>query len=160
MKRCGTVVSLMVGLVSVVLLGTTVYAADPWVGTWKINLAKSKYDPANLAPKSTTIKLNAVAGGENVVVDQVDYQGKSIHYEFTAMFDGKDYPVKGDPNRDTIAVKKVDDYTFDATNKKGGKVTTTQRTVYARDGKSRTQTTTGTNPQGQKVNNVVVSDKS
>jgi hypothetical protein len=149
----------VVGVLCLTVLAPAVYAADVQVGTWKINLAKSKYDPANLAPKSTTVKSDAADGGVKVSVDAVDSTGKMLHYEYTAKYDGKDVPVMGDPNRDMTALKKIDDNTFEQTNKKGGKVTTTSKIVYARDGKSRTITTTGTNPQGQKVNNVVVWDK-
>ena len=156
MKRFISFAAAFVCLFAVVAV---VYAADVQVGTWKINLAKSKYSPANLAPKSTTVKNDAVDGGVKITVDTVDYTGKALHYEYTVKYDGKDNAVKGDPNRDMTAMKKIDDNTFDQTNKKGGKVTTTSKIVYARDGKSRTITTTGTNPQGVKVNNVVVWDK-
>jgi hypothetical protein len=142
-----------------VLLVATLYAADNQVGTWKINLAKSKYDPANLAPKSTSVKIEAVEGGIKATVDVVDYTGKMLHYDYTAKYDGKDYAVRGDPNRDMTALKKIDEYNFEQTNKKGGKVTTTSKIVYARDGKSRTLITIGTIPQGQKVNNNIVWDK-
>lgn len=102
------------------------------------------------------VKSSAAGKGLNVVVDVVEYTGKSLHYEYTVMYDGQDVPVKGDPNRDTTAMKRIDDLTFEQTNKKDGKVTAVSRCVYAKDGKSRTQTTTGMNPQGQKVNNTVV----
>ena len=157
MSRKRTVV--FATLVCLLVLAATVYAADIQVGTWRINLAKSKYDPPNLAPKSTTVKSEAVDGGIKVTADTVDYTGKTFHYDYTAQYDGKDYPVKGDPNRDMTALKKIDEYTFEQTNKKGGKVTITSKIVYARDGKSRTITQTGTNPQGQKVNNTIVWDK-
>jgi hypothetical protein len=146
-------------IVCLAVMTTVLCAADVSVGTWKVNLAKSKYNPANLAPKSSITKIVAVADGITNVTDVVDADGKAIHYEFTAKYDGKDYPVKGDPNRDTVSAKKIDDYTFDFTSKKGGKVTTTTHIVYARDGKSRTLTTTGTNAQGVKVTNTVVADK-
>src|SRR5262245_1242201 len=69
---------------------------DAWIGTWKLNLAKSKYDPANLAPKSQTVKLEAVAGGGmKGTVDGVDAQGKPSHQEYTTMFDGKSSEIKG-----------------------------------------------------------------
>ena len=45
-------------------------------------------------------------------------------------------------------MKRIDDYTIEVSNKKDGKVTTVLRAVYAKDGKSRTETTTGTNAQG------------
>ena len=159
MKGHRTALCGAVSLVCVLVLATAAFAADNSAGTWKLNLAKSKYDPAGLTPKSTTTKIEAVEGGAKVVVDTVDSQGKASHYEYTAKYDDKDYAVKGDPNRDTTSMKKIDDYTFDATNKKGGKVTTTTRTVYGRDGKSRTITVTGVTPQGQKVSNTQVYDK-
>src|SRR5262249_33654493 len=100
-----------------------------------------------------------VAGGMKVVSDRVEADGKTTHFEWTAKFDGKENPVKGDPGRDTVSVKKIDDYTLEITNRKGGKVTTTIKAVYARDGKSRTETVTGTTAQGQKTENVTVWDK-
>jgi len=147
------------GVACALLVVASVFAADANVGTWKINLTKSKYDPPNLAPKSTTAKNEASEGGIKVTVDAVDYTGKSLHYDYSVKYDEKDAPVKGDPNRDMTSMKKIDDNTFEQTNKKDGKVTTTSRIVYAKDGKSRTLTTTGTNPQGQKVNNIIVWDK-
>jgi len=155
-------VTVALGFVCLFGVAVALYGADIQVATWKINLAKSKYNPSNLAPKSTTVKNDALQGElgtAKVTVDVVDYTGKTIQYEYIVRYDGNDYPTRGDPNRDATALKKIDDYTFEQTNKKGGKVTTTSKIVYARDGKSRTMTTTGTNPQGQKVNNTIVWDK-
>jgi hypothetical protein len=58
-----------------------------------------------------------------------------------------------------VAVKRIDTHTLEMVNKKGGKTTTTQRNVVAKDGKTRTVTTTGMDAQGQKVNNVAVFEK-
>ena len=153
-QRAFAVVCLASGFL--LALSAAAYAQDPNLGTWRVDLAKSKYNPADLAPKSVTVKSSAVGKGLNVVVDVVDFTGKPLHYEYTAMYDGRDVPVKGDPGRDTTAMKRIDDLTFEQTNKKDGKTTTVSRYVYTRDGKSRTQTTTGMNPQGQKINNTVV----
>lgn len=128
-------------------------AAKNMVGTWKLELAKSKYSPGP-TPKSQVATLEAAEGGMKVVSDRVEADGKTTHFEWTAKFDGKDYPVKGDPGRDAVSVKKVDDYTLDITNKKGGKATTTIHAVYAKDGKSRTETVTGTDAEGKKIENV------
>jgi hypothetical protein len=136
------------------------YAADSQVGTWKLNLAKSTYVPANLAPKSSTTKIEATAdGGIKVTVDGVDADSKTVHYTFTAKYDGKDYPVTGDANRDTVSYTRIDANTVTSTSKKAGKVTTTAKAVYSADGKTRTLTVTGTNAQGQKVTNTQVYDK-
>ena len=156
MKQYVIALALIAGLMCV---SPVLYAADNQEGTWKLNLAKSRYDPANLAPKSTTAKLEAAAGGIKATVDTVNSENKNVHYEFTAKYDGKDYPISGDPTRDSISYKRIDDYTFESVSKKAGKVTVTTRNVYARDGKSRTLTTTGTNDKGQKVNNTTVWDK-
>jgi hypothetical protein len=138
-------------------LSTAAYAQqDPSVGSWRVDLAKTKYNPPSLAPKSVTVKSSATGKGLNVVVDVVDNTGKPLHYEYTANYDGKDVAVKGDPGRDTTAMKRIDDLTFEQTNKKDGKVTTVSRFIYTKDGKSRTQTTTGVNAQGEKINNTVV----
>ena len=153
-QRAFAVVCLVSGFL--LALSAPAYAQDPNLGTWRVDLAKSKYNPADLAPKSVTVRSSAVGNGVNVVVDVVDSAGTPLHYEYTVMYDGRDVPVKGDPGRDTTAMKRIDDLTFEQTNKKDGKATTVSRFVYAKDGKSRTQTTTGRNPQGQKINNTVV----
>ena len=104
-------------------------------------------------------KIEAIEGGLKFTNDGVNAEGKPTHSEWSGKFDGKDNPVKGDPGRDTAALKKIDDYTTEIISKKAGKVTTTNRTVYSRDGKTRTQTVQGTNAQGIKINNTVVSEK-
>jgi len=139
---------------------STAFAADMLAGTWRQNMAKSKYDPANLAPKSGTTKWEAVgADGFKWVADGVDAQGKPTHAEFSGTFDGKDYPVKGIAGEDTRAYKRIDDFTFDFVSKKAGKVTTTSHMVISRDGKTRSFTTTGTDAEGRKVNNTAVYEK-
>ena len=76
-----------------------------------------------------------------------------------AKFDGKDYPFTGNPNADTVALKRIDSHTIETQWKKGGKPTITVRTTISKDGKTRTSTQTGKNAQGQDVNNVVIYEK-
>jgi hypothetical protein len=144
------------------VLATSVatFAADSQIGTWKLNIAKSKFSDAGMAPKSGMTKIAAAAGGGiTVTVDNVGSDGKAVHYTFTAKYDGKDYPVKGDPNRDMVSYTKKDDYTFEATSKLAGKVTSTATITYSKDGKTRTVTVSGTNAQGQSGTNVQVYDR-
>jgi hypothetical protein len=156
MKRISIVGILLLALSAAVLAQTS--AKPSFVGTWKLNTAKSKYVPGP-TPKSQTAVISAVDNGMKVVSDRVEADGKTVHFEWTATFDGKDYPVQGDPARDMVAVKKLDDYNLEITNKKAGKVTTMIKAVYAKDGKTRVETVTGTNAQGQAVNNVTAWDK-
>jgi hypothetical protein len=92
-------------------------------------------------------------------VDGTDKDGKSTHNEWTGKFDGKDYPVTGDPTSDMRSYKKIDDHTLKITLKKDGKVTVTGRIVVSADGKSRTITTHEAGAEGKKLKNKVVYDK-
>jgi hypothetical protein len=114
------------------------FAADVSIGTWKANDAKSKTSPG--AGKNTSVVIAAVGDSMKVTVDAIDANGKPTHDEWTGKFDGKDYPLTGDPDSDTRAYKPINDHTLELIEKKGGKTTTTARIVYSADGKTRTVT--------------------
>ena len=134
------------------------YAADnPNMGTWKLNEAKSKIGAG--ATKNSTVVYEAAGDSTKVTVDGTNADGTPAHSEWTGKFDGKDYPVTGDPTADTRSYKQVNDHTLALTNKKGGKVVMTARIVVSADGKSRTVTGSGTNPEGKKVSSTSVYDK-
>jgi len=133
-------------------------AADAAVGTWKLNVGKSKFHPGP-PPLSATLSYEASGSGVKRTGEMVNADGTKISFEYTAEYDGKDYPVTGNPNGDTIALKKVNDRTVEATLKKGGKVTTTAHRLVSTDGKTLTLTITGTDAKGQKIHNVQVFDK-
>ena len=139
------------------LAAVACYAADPQMGIWKLNEAKSKITPGTLI--FNTIIYKSMFGTVKVEGEGIDADGKPVHSEWTGNFDGKDYPVTGDPISDTRSYTKVDDRTLDLTVKKGGKIIDTVRMVLSSDGKSRTVTVTGTTPKGKKFKNVVVYDK-
>ena len=151
---------LFVGVLVAVLGGTALgQASNPHVGTWKLNVAKSKYSPGP-ANKSGTTQIEAAGTGVKYVVDQVNVDGTARHWEFTANYDGKDNRITGNnPDADMVALSRVNPTTVQLTNKKAGKVTTTQTSVVSSDGKTRTITTKGTNAQGQAVNNVVLYER-
>jgi hypothetical protein len=134
-------------------------ADDPLMGTWKLNLDKSKYSPGSPPMSSTNTYEPYGKDGFKFTSDHVDAQGKSSHVTFVAEYDGKDYPITGDPSRDAIIAKRIDLYTHQTTSKKGGKIMTTSRRVISKDGKTLTITTTGKNAQGQPVHNVMVYEK-
>jgi hypothetical protein len=127
------------------------------MGTWKLNETKSTFAPR--ATKNHTVLYEAAGDNVKITVDGTDKDGKSTHNEWTGKFDGKEYPVTGDPTSDMRSYKKVDDRTLTMTVKKDGKVTATGRIVVSADGKSRTVTTRGTDAEGKKVKNAVVYDK-
>jgi hypothetical protein len=144
--------------VAVLLIGTMCFAQNPNMGTWKLNEAKSKL--AAGLPKNTSVTYEAAAGDSiKATVDGVDPNGKPTHTVWVGKFDGKDYPVTGDPTADTRALKQIDAHTLALTSKKGGKVTMTAKIVVAADGRSRTLTASTTDSMGMKVEGMSFYDK-
>src|SRR5713226_3380917 len=111
----GIVVTLAVVL-GVNVTNVSAQASDPRVGTWKLNVAKSKYNPGP-APQSQTLKVEASGKGEKVTSEVVGADGKTTKAEYTANFDGKDYPITGNPNSDTVSLKRIDARTTERIDK-------------------------------------------
>jgi hypothetical protein len=133
-------------------------AADQHSGSWKMNPAKSKYSPGPAA-KSVNLKIEADEKGIKIDAEGTDGDGNPTHVAYDAKFDGKDYPVTGLPNADTVSVKRIGADTVEGTMKKDGKVVMTVTSKVSTDGKTRTSTFHGKDVQGRAVHNVVVYDK-
>lgn len=133
------------------------FAADVNMGTWRLNDAKSKISPG--AGKNSTVVIAAAGDSVKVTVDGIGADGKPSHNEWTGKFDGKDYPLTGDPASDMRAYKAVDDHTQALTEKKGGKIITTGRIVVSADGKNRTVTASRTDADGKKISFTYIYDK-
>jgi hypothetical protein len=153
MKARATVLTLALCFVGAAVC----FAADGFMGTWKLNETKSKLSPGT--PKNSTVVYEASGDNVKVTIDGTDSDGKSAHNEWTGKFDGKDYPVTGDPSSDSRSLKEIDDHTLTFAVKKGDKVTTTGRIVLSADGKTRTVTTSGTDSKGKKISGTAVYDK-
>ena len=154
----GVVVALGVILVGADIVSVSAQASDPRIGTWKLNVAKSKFSPGP-APRSNTMKIEGSGQGEKVTTEGVNAEGGPTATQYTANFDGKDSPITGSQNVDTVSLKRIDARTTERTNKKDGKVTVVLTSVVSQDGKTMTVTVKGTNAQGQTVNNVAVWEK-
>jgi len=131
---------------------------DPRVGTWELNVAKSKYSPGP-APKSQTLKIEVAGKGEKVTSEIVSADGAKTTTEYTAEFDGKPHPLKGSDSADMVTLKRVDTHTTERVDSKGGKTVTTYRRSVSKDGKTMTVTVKGTDASGKPTNNVVVFEK-
>ena len=119
--------------------------------------AKSKITPGTA--KFTTISFKDRLGNIKATGDGIDANGKRMHVEWSGKFDGKNYPVTGDPNSDARSYKKVDDRTLELTIWNHGRVTGTGRIAVSADGKSRTITTSGTDAKGHDFKSTAVYDK-
>jgi hypothetical protein len=132
-------------------------SSDAQMGTWKLNESKSKL--AGGIPKNHTVVYEAAGDSIKVTIDGTAPDGKATHNEWTGKFDGKDYPVTGDPEQDKRSYKEVNDHTLAFATKKGDKVSISGRIVVSADGKTRTVTNSGTDPQGKKFKATAVYDK-
>ncbi len=152
---------LMVSLAAccaIVVSSSVALAGDNWLGTWKLDVAKSKYSPGP-GPKSQTLKFEATPAGIKLATDRVSAEGKAIHGGYVSKFDGKDVPWEGNPEADMASPKKIDDNSYENTWKKGGKAAIVAKVVVSEDGKTLTGTHTGTDSQGRAVNNMEVYDR-
>lgn len=157
--RSARILAVCIG-VAVALLASTTAAQAPkaLIGTWKLNLAKSKFNPGP-PPKTMSVTYGTAGDGLKIVVDVTPSDGPAQHWEMTGNYDGKDYPVKGNPVADTASFKQVDESTGESTFKKGGKVTSTNTRVLSKDGKTLTITSKGTTADGKPRNDVQVFEK-
>jgi hypothetical protein len=154
-------------LLRIIIVGTAFVAwpghaaaqtADPVLGTWELNVAKSTFSPGP-APKSET-RTYAVVGQDITATSKgVDADGKPTFGQWAVNYDGKDRPAIGLPDLDALSLKRIDASTTEFTQKKAGKVVATGRRVISTDGKVMTITTNGTNAKGQAVANMEVFDK-
>jgi hypothetical protein len=135
----------------------TCFAANPHMGTWKLNEAKSKLVPG--MGKNITVTYTEQKDKMKVTVDGVDKDGKPTHSVWVGQADGKAYKSKGNLPWDAAAYKMVNDHTYDLTAMKDGKVLWTGKSTVSADGKSRTVTFNGTNADGKKVKGKAVYDK-
>jgi hypothetical protein len=127
---------------AVVLVSVLAFAAgNPLIGTWKLNLAKSKF--VNAQPLQSRTDKYAPYGkdGFKYSSDEVNAKGETRHTSYEAQFDGKDYPLKGSPQAgDSVAIKRIDAHTFESSFKKDGKPNGASRRVISPDGKTMTFT--------------------
>jgi hypothetical protein len=129
--------------------------SDPRIGTWKLNLAKSKYTPGPL-PTSQTRTYKAQGSDIMATTETVDANGTHTSQSYNATADGKDH-LTGPGT--TISIKLLGPGSYAGTSKKDGKMVSANRAVISHGGKVFTFTTKGTDAQGQAVNYVAVYDK-
>jgi hypothetical protein len=156
MKRFFTVISVVV--LALAATGVMSAQSDPRIGTWKLNVAKSKSD----APLAKSATRTYESSGDSITMhtEAINSDGSKQVYGYTGKPDGKDYPYTGQlpGGAETISGKRAGN-TFTAESKKGGKLLFTTRVTFSNDGKVMTFTTKGTGANGQSLNSVLVYDK-
>ena len=159
MKKTSRTSALVVAIGMVFLGGRAwTQTSDPLIGTWELNVAKSKFSPGP-APKSET-RTYVMSGSEIRATSKgVDGAGKATTGAWTVNYDGKDRPVTGNDDADMLSLKRIDAFSSEFTQKRAGKVVLTGMRTISKDGKTMTITTKGTNAKGQPLNEVEVFEK-
>ena len=144
-------------LAAICVFSAALFAADnPFVGTWKLNTAKSKFSPGT-ALKEMTVTFEAVGSEFKRTATGVDADGQPISQGSTVAWDGMDHKI--DMPGGTVAVKVVNDHTSNFTIKHEGKIVDSGRAVVSKDGKAMTVTEKGEDQKGRKVDSTEVFDK-
>jgi len=155
--------SLALAALGALALTTTLSAleADNSLGTWKINIAASKYTPAPWPVKSLMSVREAVPGGVKVTTTGERADGTAINTIYSANYDGTPAGVtgKGAPY-DTVSIKEIDANTFLYEAKSTtGKYSASGRIVISNEGKTMTLTAKGTDTDGKDMTVMLVYDK-
>jgi len=152
----GVVLSLVIGCAAV-------QAADLQTGTWKVNVAKSKYKTATPPQSQTVTIVPQGKDGIKVTVNAVNPKGEKLTVEYAAQYDGKEVPRTetgaGAVQGQTVSLKRIDDHTIERIAYLKGKKLTTEKWEISKDGKTRTVTQTGVAADGKPVDNLLIYDK-
>ena len=157
-KLLGCVMAMLAAALTLFVATALADQSSGTSGTWKMNAEKSKYSPGP-PPKNLTVVVESDSDSYKIDATGTEADGKPIHVQFSAKFDGKDYPATGIANADMVSVKRIDENTVETVQKKDGKAVMTITTKVSKDGKTRTSTWHGKNAEGKDVHNVVVFDK-
>jgi hypothetical protein len=143
-------------VVAVLCLGgpsLIVAQSNPNVGTWKLNLEKSKF-PSGMAPTSLTRTVSVDGDSVKYSFEGQGPDATALTYGFTVKYDGKDYEVTGAGmpyGADHIAIKRINSHMFSATLKKGDKIVATTNTTVSHDGKTTTLNSKGTDVKSTSI---------
>src|SRR5262245_24905649 len=147
-------------IIALTISTVAAFGADNTLGTWKLDVAKSKYTPGPLPIKSLTVTREASDGGVKQTTSGERADGTKINASYTAKYDSKEVPVTGNSQYDAIAIKQVNANTLtDERKKTGGPYKATGRTLVSNGGKTMTTTTKGTNADGKEFAQTLVLEK-
>ena len=131
---------------------------DPFVGTWKLNVAQSTFSPGP-PPKEATLVIKKVGEKTNSILNMELGTGMKIMFEYTVTQDGTEAAIPGGGRIDAVSEYRINPRTVARNDKKDGKVTRAQYAVVSQDGKTLRAEIATINAQGVPVNDVQVFEK-
>ena len=129
------------------------------LGTWKLNVAKSRFTPGPGWRSQVRTHTLQADGGVLIVWTGIGGHGEPMNVSFISRLDGKDYPMTGSDNYGTLNGVAVDAFTVKSEEKRGGKVAGIAVRTLSADGKVMTITDEGSNRKGEKFSQVLVFDR-
>ena len=147
----------LLGLAMVALPRVSVAQSSSLIGTWKLNLDKSKL----VGPPPRSATLTYTQDGQNMrsTAQGIDAQGNPTMVVFMHIYDGMPHPTTGSPVYDASAYTRVDGSTLIVARFKAGKLVQIGTLVVSQDGKTLTGPSTGTQANGQLGNTILVYDR-
>lgn len=151
-------IAVAAAIVFTLVLVTAAMAEDPFVGTWKTNIAKSQIG-SNPAPKSSIAKLRAIENGLKIEQDIIDADGKASHREYNWILNGTEFPYPENPALAMNCTRPDTSTIICTVRTKNGMEVGRIEDVLSKDGKTGTITTKGRNAKGEAVNVVLVNER-
>lgn len=153
-----TLSTLLVGaLLAISPLVMAADAADPAIGTWKLNTAKST--GANVPKSETRTYAAAPDGAIALTWKRVGADGKEMNVQTTVKYDGKDYPITGSPSFDSLSAQRVAANTVESTQKLAGKPVGKSTRTISKDGKTLTLVSRLKDAKGEMTTSTLVYDR-
>jgi hypothetical protein len=131
---------------------------DPILGTWKLNVEKSKFVPGP-GWQSQIRVYQMTPAGVLVIWTGLDAKGERMQVSYTYKYDGRDYPMAGSGGYDTLNAVRIDALTVKSEEKRNGKTVGIAVRTVSPDRKVLTITDEGTNRKGQAFSQVLVFDR-
>jgi hypothetical protein len=151
--------------------------ADPLIGTWKQNIERSTYNPAEGRPPAGSYAVREYAAGDDgsivAITMNVDRNGlPSLRAISATNYDGKEYPQHTvatlatslsahiGPRLDrTISYTRIDPYDVLIVQKQGDRIVSKSTRTILADGKTMTDRSDYLNAAGRHVTDVLVFEK-
>jgi hypothetical protein len=156
---------LTAGFASLVFVGVLIAAragtsekSPTFAGAWNLNVPMSTYRPGP-APKSAVLSVKYNKGTRHSLLETVTHDGEMVRTEYQAVEDGKDYPLTGSPNADTVSLRRPSPGTIERIDKRGGQVVMVLTLRLSQDGDTLTVTQKGVTGSGDTVSNVMIYDR-